>query len=748
MGYHAIPAMPRDKMPGEFRSGRWFAMSQWQRFRDAVPTKFQLQLWTRNFPDANVSVVLGTKVGEYRVIALDLDAEDPDQLEELQRQIPPSPMVKKGRKGETRFYLAPAEIKSRPYDDHTKPAGKGRRLVDLLTGSETRQTVVPPSVHPETGAAYRWLRGPVPAAELPVFTADHLEKLEDTLQALGWDPDHRPAHRASEPVRPAREISDDDDFWSEVKAEALNRLQDWVPQLDLYNCRPARGGFEAVAVWRPSSSGRPLQKRKRNLSIQANGIKDFGTGDTYSAIDLVMAARGVPQAEATQWLREQLGLVDAAPVFVPEARSQPTVEPEPAELSLPSHSPVTGELDDVLTRVPGLLGLITDWIADSSRRPQRGLALGAALSVIGTAAGRKYAGPTRTGTHLYVLGLARTSAGKDHALQQIARLLAAAGMTAHLGPSQFMSLSAVVKRLTRHPLTLCPMDEFGSFLARINNRRASPHEKAITGVLRTAWGSSFQTMTPPEWASSPGEPIHAPALSIYGVSTPEEFYASLEGGDVHNGFLNRFLLISTQQRPREREPKADAFNVPLEIKSGLQALYGSGSALAMASSHNGIADEPLTTADWGDGARDVYRDFGRYIEDRERDLAFLARTVEMAQRLATIRAIGIDYRSPVVTAEDMEWGRDVALWSAERMMAETSDYMADTQNQAEAQRVLRALKDQGRIKHGDLVRVMQHRVKAKDLKELISSLADAGQIRIEKVRPESGGTETTWYSAA
>lgn len=737
MGYSPIPIIPpgqphtgAGKAPGDFKGGAWRGKAEWQAFRDRQPTPFELGLWARNFPDANVGVVLGTRVGELHVIAVDIDSVE--HLDIIVQSLPHTPMRKRGAKGETRFYLAAASIRSKPYNDAAK-----QRLVDLLTGFDARQTVCPPSVHP-TGAIYAWLAGPVAAADLPVFDADALEKLEDTLSALGWDPDRERTTTRPAPTAPA----DSDDFWSEVKAAALANLDLWVHDLDLYGLRRARAGYEAVATWRASSSGRPIEKRKRNLSIQQNGITDFGDGPKgYSAIDLVMSAKGVDQAAATAWLRHQLGLDDDA--------IQIDLQPRPlSEPSVSHDAPkAPDELPDTLTRVPGLVGAIIEWISESARRPQRGLALGAALTLVGTAAGRKYAGPTRTGTHLYVLGLARTSAGKDHPLQCVNRVLTAANMAPHIGPSQFMSMSALVKRLLRYPLTLSAMDEFAAFLARINNRRASPHEQAITGILRTAWSSSFQTMTTPEWSGQPAEPIHAPSLTIYGTATPEEFYASLAGGDVNNGFLNRFLLLSTRQRPRERDPKADPFTVPLAVKEGLHRIYGSGSALVTASAHNAQADAPMITATWDtDAAQRVYADFGRALEDRESEMAFLARTAEMAQRLATIRAIGIRPDAPRITVEDMEWGRDVALWSAERMIAETSDHLAETQNQADAQRIVRLLRERGRTQHGDLVRLMQHRVRARDLKDLIEGLREAGQIVVEAERPSAGGPEKRWYT--
>jgi hypothetical protein len=46
-----------------------------------------------------------------------------------------------------------------------------------------------------------------------------------------------------------------------LKSKALANLDAWVPLLDLYNCRRKHGGYEAVATWRPSSSGRAMATR-------------------------------------------------------------------------------------------------------------------------------------------------------------------------------------------------------------------------------------------------------------------------------------------------------------------------------------------------------------------------------------------------------------------------------------------------------------------------------------------------------
>lgn len=744
-GYHVLPIMPLEKAPGEYRGGQWRRMSQWQRFRDKAPSEFEAGLWSRNYPDANIGIVLGSPAGAgMRLVAVDIDTVDPDAFADILSALPYSPMVKRGAKGETRFYRAPITIKSKPYDD-TRSGGR-TRLVDILTGQDTRQTVVPPSVHVSaagtpSGHIYAWLSGPVAAHELPVFGEDELTVLEETLSGHGWDP--KGVQREHPKARPVD--GDEDDYFGETKLRAMADLAAWVPALDLYNCRPARGGYEAVASWRPSSTGRPLEQRKRNLSIQANGIKDFGTNDTYSSIDLVMAARSVERSEAVEWLRNRLGFSKPEPMLLqarvaqefPSNLNATEIQPDPAK-------PLAEELPDALTRLPGLLGEVTDWICDSAMQPQRGLALGAALTIIGTAAGRKYAGPTRTGTQLYVMALAASGSGKDHAYKAVGRVLEAATLGQHLGPSFFMSISALHNRVSRHPLSLCAMDEFGAFMAKMKNTRGSTHEQMMPGYLRTLWSSSFSTVPPIEWAGRESKPIYSPCLSMYGVSTHDEFYKALGGGDISNGFLNRFLLISTRLVPDECDPAADPHEVPDSIKAALKSIYGAGIGLIQASSHLNQADPPLFTVPWGPGAKAIYDDLRKAMRKRQED-AFFARTAEMAQRVATIRAIGQSFSAPVITVEDMTWARDLALWSAERMLSETCDHISETTDQGNAKMILRIIGENPGISRRDVGRKVQKKFKGREIDEIIKELLVTEEVREERRRPDAGGPETRLY---
>ncbi len=408
----------------------------------------------------------------------------------------------------------------------------------------------------------------------------------------------------------------------------------------------------------------------------------------------------------------------------------------------------TVELPDALTHVPGLLGTITDYITDSAVSPLRGLALGAALVLIGTAAGRKFGGPTFSGTHLYILALAPTGAGKDHPMTMIGTILDASGMGALNGPSAFKSDSSVVNTLIRKPLMVCGMDEFGSFLRKINGKKAGGFEQAITGILRSAWGASFSSFTSPAYAASDGQRIVAPALSIFGPSTPGEFYAAVEGGDIYNGLLNRFLLIGTAVNPEPRKPPLDKFEVPHEITAAMATIYNAGGgALLNATMHGVTANRPEILVPWADDqAERVFERLREDIRERTSDAEMLVRTAEMAVRMATIRAIGISSHDPRVTVEDMEWGRDLAMWSAERMIVDARAYVAESDHQSALNKALRIIQKAGRISRSDFCRQTQWVRDPRQREDILKDLEQSNQIIIEETSGGKVGRPKGWIS--
>lgn len=793
MGYSCVPLIPasvtshrgRGKAPGTYMGGHWQGLDKWQRRREAPLQGFELGL-AMKAPGANVGVVLGTVARpNLFVIAIDVDAEDADTVDAIVRCLPASPMVKRGAKGRTLFYAAPKTVTSRAFDDHRIPrdAGIPRRLVDILTGFATKQTVCPPSVHPD-GQVYAWLAGPVAASELPLFDDDAMTVLEETLQQFGYDPDAARGGRGERKAYvPGDHADTSGDAFDVAKRAALANIGAWIHDVDnLHGLRPARGGFEAVSLMRDSSSGQPVDRRKRNLSIQPNGIRDFGTDETFSAIDLVAHHNGLSVGEALTWLEERLGLgVDDSVIIdlrpPPEKTTAPNV-PAGGTNEAASSEKVAGETEAKilktaqgethgtaempahLLRVPGLVGHIADWITATSRKPQPVLSLAAALGIVGTVAGRKFAGPTDSATHLYFLCTAGTGAGKNAPKKAAAQLLQQAGMKPLLGPGSFSSGSALVQHVSRYPASLCVMDEFGVFMGKLNAKNNSTHERAISGEMRQFWTLSFEDYQPPCWANSATRqtlpPIPAPALSIMGLTTPDELYSVLQGADVLSGFLNRFTLFATASNPADRDPVASVFDPPQQLVDGLRSIAESVSPLEAATMHGGGSGKPPITVPWEDGpdgeARAVFRALQIDMESRTDNEAMRQRTAEIAVRMATIVAIGVSGAAAKVSAAEMRWAAEVATWSTERLIADIAEHMVESDHQMRAKRVLRIIRQHPTpiMSRTDLCRKLNNSYRARELDEALQGLFDTGQVEkvaMNKVGASSQGRPAFGYRA-
>lgn len=727
------------------------------KWRDASTTaEPQILQWWKKWPDAAV----GLDLAKSGLIVIDADRHGEhdgvsalgDLMASIGYEPHGVPLAATPNEGTHFFYRQPSG----------KQFGNGKGA--LPAGVDVRGHggyVIAPGTVMQDGRLYEVFGDIAEAPELPAWLVEKIEARPETRDGM-------PANLATAPL-PTRQDGASD-FFSNVNTRALECLSLWVPSIF---GRAARHQ-SSTGAYRVSSKdlSRDLQE---DLSLAPDGIVDFGVHDMgdarqgkRTAIDICIQYGDQPDAKAAAfWLCGKLGVTPENMGWLPIA--DPIEAAAAARRLIENHDGTladaeTGEILDATTSKtevvdplypPGLVGDMARWIVATARRPQPELSIGAALAVVGTLAGRQFAGPTKSGTHLYILGLAPTGTGKDHPLQQISRLMAAAKLSIHLGPSEFISMPAVVNFLMRKPLSVCPMDEFGSFMKRINSRRASGFEGAISKIIRTMWSSSFAPYATPEWAQKESQTIYSPAISLYGASTPEQFYSSMEGASLEDGTLNRFLLMNGQQRPKERDPDYDGAMVPVEIVNDMHLIYYRSGELASSFRNDSNSDPAmagqLRDVTWcPDGAHERYKAFSAEVEeimrrDTERG-AFYARTAEMALRIATIVAIGrLD--DDQVRLSDLEYGIGLAMRSSQMMAEGAADYMADNENQANAQKVLRIIKARGgRVKHRDLLRAMQNAMKGRDLRELIAAMCEAEHIERQEVKAATGPS-TFWYQS-
>lgn len=120
-------------------------------------TEEVLDKWNDSFPDANIGILTGAASG---VVCIDIDKEESIVL------CPASPLVKKGSKGETRFFK---------YNGETAQKFHAQGIEILSDGN---QTVMPPSIHPGTNSPYVWLSEVY--EDLPEIPKEFLASLSKT----------------------------------------------------------------------------------------------------------------------------------------------------------------------------------------------------------------------------------------------------------------------------------------------------------------------------------------------------------------------------------------------------------------------------------------------------------------------------------------------------------------------------------------------------------------------------------------
>lgn len=692
-----------------------------------------INTWWTKWPDA----AIGLDLAKCGLIVIDADRHDPERdgvenfgalMAEHGFDPDSAPLVATPSAGNHHFFRQP----------DGKMYGNGRGA--LPPGVDVRGHggyVIAPGTAMQDGRAYELFGDLLDAPELPAWLAAIIEVKKGGGEYIA------PA-AASSPVTSDDEIAE---LLSYIPADC--GYHDWVAVLMAIHAATGGDGFSIADQW--SASGGAKYPGSNDLARKWRSFKRGGiTGATLA--ELARQNGADLSAIAIKYKVGELSIPDDGyDTRVLLQSSDGTISD--AETGEVVEATVVPPRETQIEYPPGLVGEIARWIVSTSRKPQPALAIGSALTIVGTAAGRQFMGPTDAGTALYVLGLAPTGQGKDMPLKQARRVLNAASLSHHLGPDEFMSFSSVVNVLKRRPLCLCPMDEFGDFMRRVYAKHASPHARAISKIFRTMWGGNFDEVPTAEWAEKESVPIQAPHLLIFGASTHEQFYSALENGAVADGTLNRFLLIEGTKRPKTVKPQVDQFDVPKDIIDGVRAVYFAAGEMAAGSRSDSSADLAgkgyLVVLPWcADGAEKEYENFSRDIENRmfaePQNVDFLVRTAEMSVRIATIIAAGCGRDS--VRVEDIKFGINLASQSAEMMIAGASDYMAENEHHANAQRIVRTIRERdGRLVYRDIARVMKN-MKARDLKEILASLCETEMLQREEVQRVGGGHPVIWYS--
>jgi hypothetical protein len=599
-----------------------------------------------------------------------------------------------------------------------------------------------------------------------------LSTLEARIASMKPPKPEAPVHIRREPA-PSTWSGDTSNPFRAVNDAALANLDAWVPDI-FGSAARFQAGTGAYRI-RSRDIGRDTQE---DLSIAPNGIKDWGVHDMGDArdgsrtpIDIVQQFGREPHVrDAAMWLCSQLGRdpadfgfdrgSDVGAEITANLLRRVVVEDgtmtdaETGEVIEPSKGKSPGSILDRLsigkngdwTKPQGLLSDMADWILASSRRPNRPLAVASSLAVLSAVCGRHLYSPTSSTLNVYIVCLAGTAVGKNRPLSAVAEILRAAKLEKLQTTAKSFSVSSIEQMVMDHPCCVATVDEIGAnLLGRMSHKNSNTHEMAMRGALLELW-SREKGMAPfmtTRRAQSSSVEIPSPSISLFGVSTPEAFYASVTSGSVRDGFLNRFIIAPAAPRAKPIEVSDEARRVPNKLIGQILDILpiskgNLADALGIFAATVDIEGDRLEWAgkDVKKAAENFEEEILDLIDANPEQSPLMGRIYEYTVRLASLHAVSRAGRKARVELDDLEWGASWAIESARTMIDGALALMASNDYEQKFNAIRAAIEEAGQITQRELLRKVRT-VMARERDAIIGHLKEGGWIE-----PVNFGTKT------
>lgn len=625
----------------------------------------------------------------------------------------------------------------------TWPLKDGQKPTDRFTIIEFRagpnQDVLPPSLHPD-GHHYAWAEGKAPwdfetMPEIPAKLLDFWRALGDKSSGLREEIENlcpwKKMHSGRRYVQASRVVSQEHN-------NVIGAYNNAVAIEDLL----AQSGYKQKGKrWlAPSSSTRipgvvVFKDQDQPRCYSHHGSDPLADGYAHDAFDLLAILQH--NGDITAALNEAsriTGIDRRAPKREPdvtidldaaleaqERRRKAKEKPDTVAVRDDSTKVVPVEVkeesDELVYDVPeypayllqpgGIVQQIAEWILQTAQKPQPILALAAAMSVVGTVLGRKVATSTGLRTNYYLVGVAGTSAGKDHARKCVKVLFQAAGMNDLLGGEELASGQALLSRAANHPVSLFQIDELGLMLKAVATKGAGPHLASIITNLMKLFSSAGTVYNGTEYADQKMKQrvdIAYPCVGLHGTTTPETLWPAMSSQDVVSGYLNRMILMFV---PDRRVPKqyVGIGQPPSDVIDWMKA------ARDMSNGIQGIDPANPIELPFAGLAGQIFRDFDDWVENhmekvKAKGLAPLwGRAWEHAAKLALGMACArydAQQLKQVASGNGLEIDQTSAQWAVDFVkftMAiqeeQVATRMGDSEFDRQAQEALRVIRKAG-----------------------------------------------------
>jgi hypothetical protein len=405
---------------------------------------------------------------------------------------------------------------------------------------------------------------------------------------------------------------------------------------------------------------------------------------------------GAIQIESIFFAAQQGGWLNPATI-----EPEPMPEPVPVEQVIVAQAPAPQPIPANLLTPPGILGDITNWIDQTSSKPQPQFAVQTAIAFAATVLGRRFVTVHRNWSSLYLLNIGKSASGKEHGKWALETLLEACDMGNLIGPSSYTSGAGLMSSLHDQPTHVTVIDEFGKELEQSSvkgNSRAQSTMKSLIecwgrcdGVMRPQ-GYSTVGLSAKDAAAIKERCVRNPALTMLAMTVPESFFDSIGSAAARDGFLNRFLIVESDigRQINQMAVKTKPPQAIIDWATTMHALSAGLVNVAMTATLEPTPIEVDITA----SAMELFRAFDAecisLMDDYEEcGLAeMFGRCNEMAMRLALVVAAGRHMTTPMeVDGPDAAWAIQYVRFNAIRTTDRLKASVADSEFEASKKQI-------------------------------------------------------------
>ncbi len=716
-GYNVIPLRPNTKIP---------ALTNWSNWCENRQESFQVENWAYSEANSNIGIPLGIASN---LIALDFDNDIDNLHESIVSLIQGSPVKKKGNKGFTAFYRYNGEMPKKWYKD-------GKAVVELL--STGNQTVVPPSIHPDTKQPYIWITPDtlfdIQANDLPFLPVNFIEQIN---YLFGY------AERLPAESKFSGELPELREVEKAMSFVASDEYATWITIGMALHHSYGEVGFNAWDNWSrkaPNYDNKIMGGKWASFGKAANPVA-LGTIFHYA----VGCGYIMPVPEP---------LFDGIPTIIFKAA--------PVEKTAIDVSEKTDLIfpQKLLDNAPGLPGQIAAWINSTAIKRQPILALAAALCASGTIFAHKIRSKSDLRTNFMILGLAESGCGKEHARRCVDSLFTTVKLD-QLLLGDFASDTSIISALrNKGGVGFAMLDEIGRELKALNSNRAGGHEARILTTLMKIFSQANSVYRGKEYANHQGDmnrqDLIQPCLNIYGTTVPSRFYDALTSDDAIDGFLARWLVFETKDIAPIKQENGDLKAIPQHILDSIEFIKGLSKYAQPKFSMSALKEpEPEPNIiPFTEGAADILQKLDKACEEsRIKEIkkgsklaAIWARTCEHAIKIALVSH---PFHEGIIDEKTMQWAAEMALYLSNASVIAITNHVADNEYEKNLNRVYNIIKrfndrNNEPMRHWKLADAVRN-LKQRECTEILQHLAQSGRIEVQDI--QANGKNSYAYKA-